>query len=188
MTNFGIIYKATFPNGKIYIGQTKLSLEDRKKQHLMDLNKGNSAFHRAILKYGTDNVVWETIDTANSLDELNEKEIYWINVCKAYTRQKDSVGYNLTTGGGGIPGYIHTEEDRIKMSQNHADFSGENNPAFGRAGELCSFSKLNWDKVNEIRNRYIPLIVTLQQLADEYSVNLVTIWKVVNNKSWRQSL
>lgn len=32
--NKGYIYKYTFPNGKIYIGQTKTSVEQRHKQHL----------------------------------------------------------------------------------------------------------------------------------------------------------
>lgn len=208
MSDFGIIYKATFPNGKVYIGQTTRTLNARKIGHLNDLCRDKCAFHRAIHKYGADNVEWETIDIADSIDELNEKEIYWINFYKSYIHGKDSMGYNLTLGGGGGAGYVHTKESREKMSkawkreshlggwkhtpeakdrmsQNHANFSGENNPAFGRAGELCSFAKLNWDKVNEIRKRYIPQETTLQQLANEYSVNLVTIWKVVNNKSWR---
>jgi group I intron endonuclease len=208
MSCFGIIYKATFPNKKCYIGQTTKTLNARKKGHLNDLTRDNCAFHRAIHKYGADNIEWETIDTANSIEELNEKETSWINVYKSYIHHKDSMGYNLTLGGDGVYGYVHTKEacekmskawkrenhlggwkhtpeTKKRMSQNHANFSGENNPAFGRAGELCSFSKLNWDKVNDIRKRYIPKTITLQQLADEYSVSMVTIWKIISNNTWR---
>ena len=113
---FGIIYKATFPNGKVYIGQTSKTLNARKTGHLNDLVRDNCAFHRAIHKHGIDNVSWETIDIASSIDELNAKEVYWIDYYKSYIHCKNSMGYNLTTGGGGGSGYIHTKEAREKMS------------------------------------------------------------------------
>ncbi len=213
MTNqekiYGIIYKVTFPSGKVYIGQTRKTLETRKSRHLLDLKKDKCTFHRAIHKYGIENTEWEKIDTAASTEELNKKEIYWIKFYNSYVHSKNSNGYNLTTGGGGTSGYIHTEESRQKMSkawkrethlhagwrhtsetkekmrQNHSNFFGKNNPAYGKRGELNSSSKLNWNKVKDIRSRYVPNKVTLQQLANEYSVSLITVWNIVNDKSWR---
>jgi hypothetical protein len=41
------------------------------------LDKSNY-FHRAIHKYGSDNFEIQVIDTAKSGEELDEKEIYWI--------------------------------------------------------------------------------------------------------------
>ena len=38
---------------------------------------------------------------------------------------------NMTWGGEGCIGYKHTEESKNKMSENHADVSGENNPMYG---------------------------------------------------------
>lgn len=129
---FGIIYKATFPNGKCYVGQTVNSLEYRKKKHLQRLVTENTPFHRAIQKYGKDNVCWEVIDTAKNIDNLNEKEIYWIDIHKSYIHSHQSNGYNLTLGGGGSVGYIPTPETLSKLS---ALSSGENNPMYGKTGE-----------------------------------------------------
>ena len=38
---------------------------------------------------------------------------------------------NMTWGGEGCIGYKHTEKTKNKMSENHADVSGENNPMYG---------------------------------------------------------
>jgi hypothetical protein len=51
----------------------------------------------SINKYGEDNFEFETIDSANNLDELNDKEIYWINFYNSVSPN----GYNVTGGGQG---------------------------------------------------------------------------------------
>lgn len=113
---FGIIYKATFSNGKCYIGQTVKSLEHRKYQHIYCVDRENLAFHRAIKKYGVDDLVWEVIDTAKNIEELNAKEISSIAFYKSYAHTIDSNGYNLTLGGGGgSAGRLISSETREKM-------------------------------------------------------------------------
>lgn len=48
-----LIYKATNKiNGKIYIGQTHKSLEERKMCHKHDSKNIDTYFYRAIRKYG----------------------------------------------------------------------------------------------------------------------------------------
>lgn len=94
-----IIYKATnLINNKVYIGQTINTLEYRKSQHLRDarLRPRNIYFHNAIHKYGEENFVFEVIDTANRIEELNDKEEYWI---KFYNSTNEKYGYNLDSGG-----------------------------------------------------------------------------------------
>ena len=94
-----IIYKVTnLINNKIYIGQTKHQLEYRKNQHLRETKskKDDMYFHRALLKYGFENFNWEQIDIANSLDELNQKEIYYIQLFNTTNRD---FGYNRKLGG-----------------------------------------------------------------------------------------
>lgn len=64
----GIIYKATSKtSGKIYIGQTTTSLNNRISNHkhkaLYNIDLKNH-FHNAIRKYGIDDFIWEVIDTA----------------------------------------------------------------------------------------------------------------------------
>ena len=80
-------------NDKVYIGQTIRPIEDRFRRHINDAinNILDTHFARAIRKYGKENFHIEMIDRAETQDELNLKEQYWI-------RYFDSVnnGYNET--------------------------------------------------------------------------------------------
>ena len=68
----GIIYKATFPSGKAYIGQTTKSLGKRKRQHVRKALSGSPfPFHAAIRKYGAENVKWEIIARAAKTRAIN---------------------------------------------------------------------------------------------------------------------
>jgi len=92
-----IIYKVTNTlNGKIYIGATSKSIEERKKDHLQKaLNGVGSNFQKAIAKYNPDKFIWEKIDTAQDLNELAEKEKFYIQLYKS-----NDTGYNSDAGGG----------------------------------------------------------------------------------------
>ena len=88
------IYKITnIQNNKIYIGQTIRPVSDRFHRHINDAmnNILDTHFARAIRKYGKDNFVIEQIDEANSQDELNKKEQYWIQYYNSVEE-----GYNET--------------------------------------------------------------------------------------------
>jgi hypothetical protein len=95
-----IIYKVTnLLNGKIYIGQTINTLEHRRSGHYRDTNSrkvNHGAFHNALKKYPEDAFVWEIIDTAESVEELNRKEQYWIAYYDSTNKEK---GYNRDSGG-----------------------------------------------------------------------------------------
>jgi len=95
--NYGIIYCATnVINNKRYIGQTIRNLNRRKKEHISQADNGsNYAFHLAINKYGADKFEWSTIDVADSQEELDEKESYWIDYYDCFK----TGGYNMSTGG-----------------------------------------------------------------------------------------
>jgi len=93
-----VIYKVKNKiNGKTYIGQTIQVLGKRIGQHLKESknDKNNKPFLNAIKKYGIENFDWEIIDEASSLDELDEKEIYWIKQLNSITPN----GYNILGGG-----------------------------------------------------------------------------------------
>jgi group I intron endonuclease len=94
----GIIYIATNKiNEKVYIGQTTMTLETRKRGHLYHANgtKKKFFFQYALLKYGEENFTWKKIDESDTLEELNEKEIYWISHYKSAGTQL----YNMSMGG-----------------------------------------------------------------------------------------
>lgn len=107
-----IIYKATnLINGKIYIGQTTVGLKKRKLRHLEENKRDKGIFKKALKKYGDDNFKWEIIDKANNIEELNEKEIFWI---KHHKSMYNEYGYNLRIGGSRG---TFNEATRKKMSE-----------------------------------------------------------------------
>lgn len=109
-----IIYKSTNKiTGKIYIGQTTQTLEKRIKSHIIESRmENNRPFLLSINKYGSDNFTFEIIDTANSIDELNDKEIYWIDFYNSVSPN----GYNITGGGQGKK-MIKTKELGRRISE-----------------------------------------------------------------------
>ena len=89
-----IIYKVTNKlDDKIYIGQTIKSIEIRFRQHLHSMRC--PLLSKAIKKHGKENFKVELIDTAMSIDELNDKEIHWISFYNCLAPN----GYNLESGG-----------------------------------------------------------------------------------------
>ena len=99
INNIGYIYKITnLFNGKIYIGQTSQTINQRWKEHLKDSKNPKYPLHKAIHKYGIENFKIEEIE-ACEIENLNEREIYWISFYNSY---KGSNGYNATLGGEGV--------------------------------------------------------------------------------------
>lgn len=93
-----IIYKITNKtNGKVYIGKTKRTLEKRWKQHCNNANVPFKRFklHEDILKYGSDVFIVEQIDEAFTVEDANNKEVYWIG----YYNSRFPNGYNVSKGG-----------------------------------------------------------------------------------------
>ena len=91
-----IIYKAVNKvNGKVYIGQTRNSLEWRKTRHYRAARSGKiTKFYNAIRKYGEDAFEFSVVCRVYSKEELNRLETYYI-------QQYDSIknGYNMVDGG-----------------------------------------------------------------------------------------
>lgn len=88
------VYKITnIQNNKVYIGQTIRPIQDRFHRHINDAlnNILDTHFARAIRKYGKNNFVIEQIDQAQTQNELNKKEQYWIQYYNSVQE-----GYNET--------------------------------------------------------------------------------------------
>lgn len=123
-----LIYKATNNiNGKIYIGQTTKTLEERKKYHKRDSKRIDTLFYRAIRKYGWDNFNWEIIhDNITTIEELDSLEEYYIKLYNCF--DNPGIGYNTQSGGNH---FKLTEEECQKRSER---VSGEKNPMYGKPG------------------------------------------------------
>jgi group I intron endonuclease len=82
-----VIYKITnLINEKIYVGKSS----DFKQSYW---GSGNG-IKNAIKKYGIDNFKKEILDTAENIEDLNKKEIFWISKTNAILN-----GYNMSPGG-----------------------------------------------------------------------------------------
>lgn len=98
-----VVYKAIFPNGKVYVGCTSETLNKRKRmhKHFSFKRNGQTLFARAIRKYGWDNIIWEELyNTDNHIDLLNKEQEF----IKELNTLKPN-GYNLTAGGEGTLGF-----------------------------------------------------------------------------------
>jgi group I intron endonuclease len=109
-----------------YIGKTVQMVEDRFYSHKYNASKTKSQtyLYRAMRKYGIDNFEVSIVDTALSLEELNQKEIEYIAKLKPK--------YNMTNGGdGGDTLSSHPNRDNIIKGFSERT-SGKNNPMYGR--------------------------------------------------------
>jgi len=122
LDNYGIIYSArNLINNKRYIGQTTCSLEKRRREHINSIGQQKYIFQRAMKKYGVENFIWEELDYADSPEELDYKETYWIDHFGTYGNN----GYNMTVGGQKI--HKPSKEEHIEESDNRFLFCIENN-------------------------------------------------------------
>ena len=83
-------------NGKVYIGKTERTVEERFKEHCKDAYRREyekRPLYAAIRKYGVEHFHVETLEETNSPEE---REIYWIEAKRSFKN-----GYNATLGGDG---------------------------------------------------------------------------------------
>lgn len=145
------IYKYTNSvNGKVYIGQTCKTMEERAQANGHNYRECRR-FYAAIKKHSWSSFIPEILETVETVDEANEREVYYINL---YNSTDERYGYNLALGGDNkemLPetkaiisakakeryidktknpmyGRRHSEEAREKQS---AKKRGGNNPMFG---------------------------------------------------------
>ena len=86
-----IIYKTTnVVNGKIYVGKDTTNNPKYLGSGLI--------LKKAIKKYGVKNFKKEIIECCNSLEELNEREMFWITTLNSVNKK---IGYNISNGGDG---------------------------------------------------------------------------------------
>ena len=109
----GFIYKITNRvNNKVYIGQTRFTIEHRFKQHIKNFNTEHrkQPLYSAFAKYGIENFNIEVLEEVE-FDQLNQREKYWIAYYNSFKE-----GYNATLGGSGTAKYIWTDSqyDEIK--------------------------------------------------------------------------
>lgn len=143
-------------NGKIYIGKTERSIEERFREHCKDYLKRDlekRPLYSAMKKYGVEHFHIELIEETNNPEE---REIYWIEQKRSF-----KFGYNATLGGDGKR-YLDYDLviETYKQVQNQS--------------EVARLLKISPDTVHNI------LIANNISIVSSYQVNAKYQGKIVN--------
>lgn len=106
------IYRITNTiNNKMYIGQTiQKNPKMRWYDHCARTRNGqNNHLYNSMRLHGVENFVWEVIDSANNLDELNLKEQHWLDEYRKITEV-----YNIREAGNNK---THSQKSKEKMKE-----------------------------------------------------------------------
>ena len=175
-------------------------MNKRSNEHIRLAKNGSGwAIHQAISKYGESNFEWMVIDSASNQEELDEKEIYWINHYNTFYEG----GYNMAIGGqfnsvgtpdemslmrGGRPFLIFDLEGNfIKETISQKEFAEEigvaigspNNVLTGRKNTIGGYVLFFKDEFNE--ELLEDKIATINRFRQPFVVfdkkqNFVGIW------------
>lgn len=80
------------------------------------------------------------IESCETFEELNQREIYWID---QYQTRNPAVGYNIAVGGQGAVGHPVTEETRQKLRESTRQANLSRSPeVYQRAAETAKGNKM----------------------------------------------
>lgn len=117
-------------NGKIYIGQTCLDVEDRWREGRGYC--GSSKFYHAIEEYG-----WDNFEHIVLMDNLNIDlaNVFEKELIKKYNTTDDQFGYNISYGGG-------NKYNKISYKNNQLDNIMKNmHITYGQLSKMTGISK-----------------------------------------------
>jgi hypothetical protein len=171
-------------NNKVYIGQTWRSFKERFRY-----KKNQPHLYNAIKLYGKENFYYELLTVANTQEQADHWEGYFINKFEALDRTK---GYNKRTYklGRGIISEETKDKMRVKklgipLSETHKQHlsdtgSGEDNPA----------AKITNDVAREIYLTYLndtEKQITIPQLAKKYKIEPQSINAILCRRTWSKA-
>ena len=172
------VYVHTFPDGKIYIGQTQNA---NRRWYSPESYKSNSDMYSAIKKYGWDNIKHEIICLVNSKEEAEEKEklyIVWLDA------ENPSVGYNKTHYKEGLRRqYVSREEYKNDILWE------EYKPIWAKQGfsmSIPDFESLADSYIYNKRNRIIYKKkcidgFTYAKLCEEFNLSIRQLKRIISN-------
>lgn len=148
MNKIGSIYVLTCTvNGKQYVGKTWQVPSARWTRHincaLRNAHPG-VLVHRAIKKYGVESFTAEVIETHQTENSLARAERRCIKRLNTLVPS----GYNLTVGGDGSPGLLHTEKTcKLLSKKSKAWYANLNNEEKEQRKEvLRAAARKRWSK------------------------------------------
>ena len=166
------IYKVTNNiNQKVYIGQS-VDIYSRWNHHKSccknkKCHEYNSPFYRALRKYGEDNFTFEILEQCD-IEELDNKEIKYINQYNSFIHFENSNGYNNSIGGNqGSRFRVKSEEEKRKISENREYKIGADNPLT----KPVLYKNKQYDSINDF--------VEKEKISE--SANTIKCWLNGNN-------
>ena len=168
-----IIYKTTnLLNDKFYIGQDK-------NDNPNYLGSGKY-LKRAIEKYGIDNFKKETLESVQTKDELNEREIFWIEKTNAM-----KLGYNIASGGqGGNLGPAVAERKSKSLKEFHNKNPnakvGKNNSRY----DDTKYEFYNIETEEVLISSKFELAQKLNSKSKSSPINSVIVGRIKRYKNW----
>lgn len=166
MMTMSILYKLTFPNGKVYIGITTESLSRRVQRHIAYARANRPyAVSAAIRKYGEKSFTAEHIASARNWSDLADIE-------RLAIEQYDSIcptGYNMTGGGEGSYRVQPSTEKRAKISQalSGRRLSADHRRAVGLAQKGKTISAEVRAKMSEAHKKRQPMSLEQRAIRSE---------------------
>ena len=140
--------------------------------------ENDTKFYRAVRKYGAENFVIEAIDFADTQEELDKKEKYYIDLfdsVKNGYNTKDSIG---KCGGDTLSEHNNIEEIKEKIRQSklgdknpmriYGGLYGPRNGMYGKSGKENPFAKRC--KAVSIDGSDVKYFDTLTQLQEHFHV------------------
>lgn len=107
---YGVIYCITnLLNGMKYVGQTTRTIEERFNEHA----RAKTHLGNSIRFHGVKNFSIEIIEECETSEQLNEREIFWIDELNT----KHPCGYNFTDGGEGSKGFAEESLEKMRVSK-----------------------------------------------------------------------
>lgn len=101
-------------NGFHYVGASSAGYKQRFKRHCQLANNGSTALlHKAIREDGVQNFTVELLETGVSNNDVADRERYYIQKYNSY--YENGLGYNMTFGGDGMVGHIHSESSKQRV-------------------------------------------------------------------------
>lgn len=161
-----VIYKAEFPNGKVYIGKTK-DFDDRKIKHSYSTRYYNTKLTNAIKKYGFESIKWDIIFETDDPELINKKESELII-------KYDSIknGYNISTGGDGGD-TISNNPRRLDIIRQQLKSKGYEDSNYVEISDIISKSIVDDYLINKL---------SLKSLSRKYKISRQRITRFLKSK------
>lgn len=146
------IYKITNPNGKVYIGQS-INILYRMRRYSYCNCKHQPKLYNSLKKYGWSEHQFEIIEEC-SIEQLNEREIYWGNFYN--TLEKSGLNLRLGNGLGIVSNEFRAKVSKGNLGKNKS-IQHRNNISKARQGMI--FTQDHKDNMSKSRKKYTVLCI-----------------------------